>query len=116
MNEKAPEYIVPDELAGNEVAMKTYEDAMNTVWAAYKKLQELGYKNEIARYVLPNACQTKICMTMNFRALRNFLKLRCSKRAQPEIRKLAYIILDKVCEIAPSCFADLKDEANLQNT
>lgn len=116
VNEKVPEYVIPDELAGNEEATKLYEEAMKNAWDAYQKLQQLGFKNEIARYVLPNACQTKICVTMNFRALRNFFKLRCSKRAQPEIRKLAYIMLDKACEIAPSCFSDLRDEANLQNT
>lgn len=76
-----PEYVIPDELAGNEEAMKMYEEAMKNAWDAYQKLQQLGFKNEIARYVLPNACQTKICVTMNFRALRNFFKLRCSKRA-----------------------------------
>ena len=89
---------------------------MNTAWAAYSKLQTVGMRNEIARYVLPNACTTKITVTANFRAWRNFLKLRCSKRAQPEIRELAYKLLDELCKIAPSCFEDLKDESNLQNT
>lgn len=76
----------------------------------------MGYKNEIARYVLPNACSTKICFTANFRTLRNFLKLRCSKRAQPEIRTMAHEMLNKLIKIAPSCFEDLKNEENLQNT
>lgn len=96
--------------------MEIYTNTMNLVWKAYADLQKLGYKNEIARYVLPNACETKICFTANFRSLRNFLKLRCSKRAQPEIRKMAYIMLEKLIEIAPSCFEDLKQEENLQNT
>lgn len=70
----------------------------------------------MSRYVLPNACTTKICVSGNFREWRNFLKLRLSKRAQHEIRDLANIILNKLIEIAPSCFEDLKDEANIQNT
>ena len=89
---------------------------MENAWFAYRKLQEFGLKNEIARYVLPNACCTKITVTADFRAWRNFLKLRLSKRAQHEIRDLANVILDKLVEIAPSCFEDLKDENNIQNT
>lgn len=89
---------------------------MNSAWEAYRQLQEIGYKNEIARYVLPNACETKICFTANFRSLRNFFKLRCSKRAQPEIREIAKQMLDLMILIAPSCFEDLKQEENLQNT
>ena len=116
VNEANPQYVIPDELKDNNEAMEIYTNTMNLVWKAYADLQKLGYKNEIARYVLPNSCETKICFTANFRALRNFLKLRCSKRAQPEIRKMAYIMLDKLIEIAPSCFEDLKQEENLQNT
>lgn len=116
VNEANPQYVIPDELKNNNEAMEIYTNTMNLVWKAYADLQKLGYKNEIARYVLPNSCETKICFTANFRSLRNFLKLRCSKRAQPEIRKMAYIMLDKLIEIAPSCFEDLKQEENLQNT
>lgn len=116
VNESNPQYVIPDEIKDNKEAMEIYTTAMNDAWKVYERLQQFGYKNEIARYVLPNACKTKICFTANFRALRNFLKLRCSHRAQPEIRKMAYIMLDKLIEIAPSCFEDLKQEENLQNT
>lgn len=116
VNESNPEYITPKEIVNNPEASMTYAQAMDFAWFAYKKLQELGLKNEIARYVLPNACRTKICVTANFRALRNFLKLRLSKRAQPEIREMAKLMLEKLIEIAPSCFEDLLDESNLQNT
>ena len=116
VNECEPSYIIPHEFKENEEALKIYVEAMNNAWNAYRKLQELGFKNQISRYVLPNACSTKIAVTMDFRAWRNFLKLRLSKRAQPEIRELAYALLDKLIEIAPSCFEDLKDEANIQTT
>ena len=116
VNESNPSYVVPKEIRENAQANMIFRDAMQNAWEAYSKLQEIGLKNQIARYVLPNACTTKICFTANFRSLRNFLKLRCSVRAQPEIRELAYVILDKLIEIAPSCFEDLKDDANLQNT
>lgn len=116
VNESNPEYVIPQEIQDNKEALVLFTQAMDYAWFAYKKLQEKGLKNEMARYVLPNACQTKICVTANFRALRNFLKLRLSKRAQHEIRDLANIMLDALIQIAPSCFEDLKDEANIQNT
>jgi len=116
VNENQPSYVIPEEIAGTPKALEVFQEAMNAAWAAYSKLQAVGMRNEIARYVLPNACTTKITVTANFRAWRNFLKLRCSKRAQPEIRELAYKLLDELCKIAPSCFEDLKDESNLQNT
>ena len=116
VSEKTPEYVIPEEIECNEHAKNLYVNLMNNIWQSYSTLQSLGYKNEIARYVLPNACTTKICVTGNFREWRSFLKLRLSKRAQHEIRTLANIILDKLIEIAPSCFEDLKDEKNIQNT
>ena len=45
--------------------------------------------NEDARFVLPNACETKMVVTMNARSLQNFFHLRCCSRAQWEIRQLA---------------------------
>ena len=116
VNESVPTFVVPNEIASNNEARILFEQAMQNAWFAYKKLQEYGLKNEIARYVLPNAAESVICTTINFRALRNFFKLRLSKRAQPEIRELANLMLDKAIQIAPSCFEDLKDESNLQNT
>lgn len=116
VNEHEPSYVVPQEIAKIPGAMTVFKAAMEKAWEAYASLQKIGMKNEIARYVLPNACTTKITVTANFRAWRNFLKLRCSKRAQPEIRELAYKLLDELCKIAPACFEDLKDESNLQNT
>ena len=116
VNEHNPSYVIPEEIAGSPKALEVFQEAMNAAWAAYSKLQAVGMRNEIARYVLPNACTTKITVTANFRAWRNFLKLRCSKRAQPEIRELAYKLLDELCKIAPACFEYLKDESNLQNT
>ena len=59
---------------------------------------------EDARYIFPNACETKIVFTMNARALFNFFKQRCCERAQWEIRGLATEMLKKVKEIAPVLF------------
>ncbi len=60
---------------------------------------------EDARYVLPNACETKIVITMNARSLLHFFNIRCCNRAQWEIRNLATEMLRQVKQIAPSIFA-----------
>lgn len=116
VDESVPQFVIPDEIAANPEANVLFESTMENIWFAYKKLQEFGLKNEIARYVLPNATSSTICVTMNFRALRNFFKLRLSVRAQPEIRSVAKAMLTEAIKVAPSCFEDLLDENNLQNT
>lgn len=116
VDEKNPCFVTPQEISENPAALAIYMEAMGFAWKTYSELQELGLKNEIARYVLPNACCTKICVTADFRAWRNFLKLRLSKRAQREIREAANVILEKLISIAPSCFEDLRDGNNIQNT
>lgn len=60
--------------------------------------------NEDARFVLPNACTTKILMTMNARSLMNFFHHRCCNRAQWEIRELAERMLVLCLEVAPHLF------------
>ena len=60
--------------------------------------------NEDARYVLSNACDTKIIMTMNVRSLYNFFRLRCCNRAQWEIRELACEMLRLCKEVSPLLF------------
>ena len=60
--------------------------------------------NEDARFVLPNAAETKFVVTMNARELLHFFSLRCCNRAQWEIRILATEMLRQVKEIAPNLF------------
>lgn len=59
---------------------------------------------EDARFVLPNACDTKMILTMNARSLHNFFRHRCCNRAQWEIRELAYQMLMLCREVAPNLF------------
>ena len=61
---------------------------------------------EDARFVLPNACATKLIVTMNARSLMNFFALRCCSRAQWEIRDLATQMLREVKAVAPHLFRD----------
>ncbi|MCR4876089.1 MAG: FAD-dependent thymidylate synthase [Clostridiales bacterium] len=62
--------------------------------------------NEDARFVLPNACETRILMTMNVRELRHFFSLRMCSRAQWEIREMATQMHRLCLETAPALFAD----------
>ncbi len=59
---------------------------------------------EDARFVLPNACETKMILTMNCRSLLNFFKHRCCTRAQWEIRDVANQMLKLVSAVAPEIF------------
>ena len=72
-----------------------------------KKARATAEKKAIedARFVFPNACETKIVLTMNLRALHNFFEDRCCERAQWEIRALAIEMLRQVKEVAPTLFA-----------
>lgn len=61
--------------------------------------------NEDARFILPNACETKIVVTMNVRSLFNFFRHRCCNRAQWEIRAVANEMLRLCIGAAPHVFA-----------
>jgi len=102
-------YIKPPEFGqvANSNAGEVFERAMQEAWEAYEKLLKLGLSAEIARYVLPNACETQIVMTMNFRELRHFIKLRTSQRALPEMRAVAGEIKKIMKGLAPRVFEDL---------
>ena len=71
-----------------------------------KKAKSAAEKKAIedARYVLPNACETKIIATFNARSLVNFFHHRCCERAQWEIRDMACRMLVLVKEVAPTLF------------
>lgn len=60
--------------------------------------------NEDARFVLPNACETKLICTFNARELLHFFSLRCCNRAQWEIRSVADQMLRLAKEAAPHLF------------
>lgn len=75
---------------------------------AEKFLKEYGKAEkqaiEDARYVFPNACETKIVITMNARSLLHFFNVRCCNRAQWEIREMATEMLKECKKIAPALF------------
>jgi len=103
---ETPEFIVPPAVASDPEALKRYKSANAAAFSAYRELLDMGVAPEDARYLLPNAMETKIVVTMNVRELLHFLELRCCKRAQWEIRDLALAMLELAEPTAPYIFLD----------
>lgn len=123
------EFVTPPEIADNDEASEIYKEQMNSAIESYNKLADIlkkkHYENfvsagldekaarqkaqkkaiEDARFVLPNACATKMIVTMNARSLMNFFSLRCCNRAQWEIHNLADEMLRLCVGVAPILFA-----------
>jgi len=103
-------YILPPQIAAlGEEAAAEFDRQMRQMQEWYDYWSErLGNKgeaaNEDARFVLPNAAETKLLVTMNARELLHFFRLRCCNRAQWEIRALAEEMLRLVRAVAPSLF------------
>ncbi len=72
------------------------------------KTEARKFARQSARSVLPNATETKIFVTANARALRHFIEQRGSRHAEPEIRKVAGIVLDLMQKESPHLFSDYK--------
>jgi thymidylate synthase (FAD) len=63
---------------------------------------------QAARAVLPNATETRIVVTGNYRAMRHFVAMRASEHADVEIRELAIAMLRELKRVAPNAFADFE--------
>lgn len=61
---------------------------------------------QAARAVLPNATETRIVVTGNYRAWRHFIGMRATEHADVEIRELAVECLRQLQGVAPSVFND----------
>jgi thymidylate synthase (FAD) len=112
------DYVIPPQLKGKAVrtadgnvpAEQYYCRTMDLIARRYRAINEaLGdsgeSSNEDARYVLPNACETKILVTMNARSLLHFFEERLCNRAQWEIRQVAERMLTLAREACPAVFA-----------
>ncbi len=122
------EYIIPPAIEESPTAKKLFIQAMEKDQEYYNQIAEELYNEyykvmisegisekkakrdankkaiEDARYVFPNACETKIVFTMNARTLLHFFRLRTCNRAQWEIREMAIEMLRQVKEIYPTIF------------
>ena len=106
------DFIVPPSIETDEEMKTEYVHTMQEIQSSYTRLlkafEKKGIKgekaNQDARFVLPQASETKILVTMNCRELMHFFKERCCTRAQWEIRKLAEEMLGICKQKLPSVF------------
>lgn len=106
------DYVIPPIIKKDEELRNYFESFMAEAQRTYnhivKRLNEKGIKgeaaNQDARFVLPNATETKIIVTMNARELLHFFRQRCCYRAQWEIRQMSEEMLRIVKGIAPTIF------------
>ena len=103
VDEKSFAYVIPPKIKANEELNKKFEAFMETSRSLYGELSK-EIPKEDARFVLPNATETRIIVTMNTRSLYNFFENRLCTRAQWEIRALAEAMLKEVKAIAPLLF------------
>jgi thymidylate synthase (FAD) len=101
-----PVFVMPPAVASDPATAERFEAAVDTAFSAYRELIGLGVQPEDARYLLPNATETKIVVTMNVRELLHFFELRCCNRAQWEIRAVAHRMLELAEPTAPYIFMD----------
>jgi thymidylate synthase (FAD) len=97
--------IMPPTIEAIPEAKAKFEACMQNLQDVYHELTDnFGIPAEDARYVLPNATETKIICTFNARSLYNFFSHRCCNRAQWEIRQLAWKMLAECRKVAPVLF------------
>ena len=84
-----------------------WEKTMSYIENSYFNLLDEGAKPEEARSILPNSLKTEIVVTMNYRSLRNFFKLRCQTAAHPQIKEVAIPFLRHLQKELPVLFMDI---------
>lgn len=101
----ALDYIVPPSIKalGEEAELK-YIEQIQQCESFYQYWLSEGIPAEDARFLLPNAAETRMVYTMNARELMHFFSLRCCNRAQWEIRALAWAMLGMCIREAPALF------------
>jgi len=113
VKEKDFDYITPPSIEKNKEAKNEFEKLMATIQQSYTKLLLLlgqdnisgEAANQDARFVLPQAAESKIVVTMNCRELLHFFEHRCCSRAQWEIRQLANKMLEICRKQLPAVFS-----------
>ncbi|HEV7709276.1 MAG TPA: FAD-dependent thymidylate synthase [Asanoa sp.] len=113
--------VEPEVIASDPGLHKTFVEAAEASVRAYNELLEgLEQKfadepnatlrrkqaRQAARAVLPNAAETRIVVTGNYRAWRHFIALRATEAADVEIREVAIECLRQLQRVAPNIFAD----------
>jgi len=108
VDEEGFDYVIPESIMdGSQEDNRLYHSAITLARNAYERLVKRGFPKEDARFLLPNATETEIVVTANFRQWRHMIKLRTSIHAQWEIRAVFQNILMILKAECPSVFSDL---------
>ncbi|MBQ3456620.1 MAG: FAD-dependent thymidylate synthase [Synergistaceae bacterium] len=100
---KDAEMVMPESIASSGFKEEA-KKVMALAFELYQRMTEAGIPYEDARYVIPQAVETTLVMTMNARELLHFFSLRICNRAQWEIRRLAEKMLKLCRQSAPLIF------------
>jgi thymidylate synthase (FAD) len=96
----------------SEAAVQAYNDLLEGLEAKFADVPNATLRRkqarQAARAVLPNATETRIVVTGNYRAWRHFIAMRASEHADVEIRELAVECLKQLKTVAPNVFDDFK--------
>lgn len=95
------DYYIPQSIVNDKQALEIYNETIHNIQANYKWLLDMGVEAEDARYILPNACETVLYITMDFRNFFHFLNERLCTRAQKEIRDIAKEMARLAVEACP---------------
>ncbi|CAN5489216.1 FAD-dependent thymidylate synthase [soil metagenome] len=99
-------------LAAADASRAAYTELLTRLEAKLAELPNATLRRkqarQAARAVLPNATETRIVVTGNYRAWRHFIAMRASEHADVEIRRLAIACLRRLTEVAPTVFADFE--------
>jgi thymidylate synthase (FAD) len=98
--------VTPPSISAHPDLQERYDALLTEIHEVYRQFLDAGVPAEDARFVLPNAAETKIVMTMNARELLHFFDLRCCRRAQWEIRLMAIEMLRLARKAAPLLFVN----------
>ncbi len=99
-------YVIPDSVLADGEAAVIFRDFMARAEETYRILRDRGIRKEDARFVLPNASESQIVFSANFRELRTVFNLRLDRNAQWEIRRVCVEMLKALRKEAPSVFGD----------
>lgn len=94
----------------NDPAYLTWKMTCECAEYGYLCLLRVGRTPQEARSMLPTCLKTELIMTANLREWRHFLRQRCSKAAHPDMRRVAYMLLDELYDTIPVVFDDIKEE------
>jgi len=108
VDEKEFKYIEPDSIGQNPHAHNIFSEFMEKARETYKMLQEMKIRREDARYVLPNAVESQIVVSANFRQWRHIIELRGSPQSQWEFRRVVIEILKILKTHSPTVFEDFE--------